>query len=104
MRECFNIGSEEDNKMAIMKWLCEVIRKERLKQREVAEVLDIKQPRVSDLLAMKHDRFSLDLLIKYMAIFGHKLSLTFKETNRGKSINAKILKTTKSKKLLRLKN
>lgn len=86
----------KENKKAIMIAIKNIVKKERLKQREIAEILDIKQPRVSDLLALKHNRFSLDILIGYLEHFGCKISFQFVESERGKPIKANVLKTKPS--------
>lgn len=86
----------KENKINIMKAIKNIVKAERLKQRHVAEVLDIKQPRVSDLLALKHERFSLDILMQYLALFGCKISITFAENPRGKPINVKTVKCRKA--------
>lgn len=85
--------TNEDNKVVIMKAIRDIVRRERLKQREIAKLLDIKQPRVSDLLALKHERFSIDILMGYFSQFGYKISFELVETERGKPVKVNILKT-----------
>ena len=83
----------DDNKTAIMKAIKNIVKRERLKQREIAELLKIKQPRVSDLLALKHDKFSMDILLGYFAQFGHKVDFQFVDSERGKPVKINVLKT-----------
>ncbi|HAS6235960.1 TPA: helix-turn-helix domain-containing protein [Vibrio vulnificus] len=84
------------NKIALMKAIRNKVKDDNLRQREVAEILDIKQPRVSDLIALKHERFSLDTLMGYSEQFGCKISFKFVESERGKPIKANVLKTKTS--------
>lgn len=86
----------KENKKAIMTAIKNIVGKERLKQREIADILNIKQPRVSDLLSLKHERFSLDILISYLEHFGCKISFQFVESERGKPIKINVLKTKPS--------
>lgn len=95
-----NINHDEklnkENKQVIMNAIRNIVKKERLKQREIAEILDIKQPRVSDLLSLKHERFSLDILISYLEHFGYKISFQLVDSERGKPIKVNILKVKPS--------
>lgn len=86
----------KENKKAIMTAIKNIVKRERLKQREIAEILNIKQPRVSDLLSLKYERFSLDILISYLEHFGCKISFQFVENERGKPIKINVLKTKPS--------
>ena len=54
----------------------------RLKQREVADVLRVSQPRVSDLLRGRIDLFSTDALIDMLARLGARVRLTVKPGRR----------------------
>ncbi|HAS6977789.1 TPA: hypothetical protein I7297_26065 [Vibrio parahaemolyticus] len=91
------------NKIALMQSIRNKIKEDNLRQREVAEILDIKQPRVSDLISLKHERFSLDILIGYSEHFGCKISFQFVESERGKPIKANVLKTKPSYRSIVLK-
>ncbi|NCN53764.1 helix-turn-helix domain-containing protein [Vibrio parahaemolyticus] len=91
------------NKIALMKAIKHKIKEDHLKQKEVAEILDIKQPRVSDLISLKYERFSLDTLIGYSEHFGCKISFQFVESERGKPIKANVLKTKPSYRSIVLK-
>ena len=54
----------------------------RLKQREVADVLRVSQPRVSDVLRGRIDLFSTDALIDMLARLGARVRLTVKPVRR----------------------
>ncbi|ELA9876878.1 XRE family transcriptional regulator [Vibrio parahaemolyticus] len=91
-----NYDNSTSNKIALMKAIKHKIKEAHLKQKEVAEILDIKQPRVSDLISLKYERFSLDTLMGYSEQFGCKISFKFVESERGKPIKANVLKTKTS--------
>ena len=54
----------------------------RLKQREVAEIVRVSQPRVSDLLRGRIDLFSTDALIDMLARLGARVRLSVKPVRR----------------------
>ncbi len=51
----------------------------KLTQTEVAKKLEVKPPRVSELLNGKIDKFSLDLLIVYLARLGKSVDFKLKQ-------------------------
>ena len=55
----------------------------RLKQAEVAKILRVTQPRVSDLLRGRIDLFSTDALIDMLARLGVRVRLVIKPSRRG---------------------
>ena len=55
-----------------------LIASRRLKQRAVAKILGVTQPRVSDLLRGRIDLFSTDALIDMLARLGAQVRLTVK--------------------------
>ena len=55
----------------------------RLKQGEVAEVLGVSQPRVSNLLQGRLDLFSTDMLIDMLASFGVEVRVVMKSSRRS---------------------
>ncbi len=54
-----------------------------LKQTQVAKILRVTQPRVSDLLRGRIDLFSTDALIDMLARFGVRVKLVTKPTRPG---------------------
>ena len=62
----------------LMQELEALIRKESLTQTEAAELLDIQQSRVSDLMRGKIDRFSIDTLVNLLAKAGHHVEIRVK--------------------------
>ena len=59
-----------------------IIASRHLKQREVAKILRVSQPRVSDLLRGRIDLFSSDALIDMLARLGVRVCLTVKPSRR----------------------
>lgn len=57
----------------------------RLKQAEVAKILRVTQPRVSDLLRGRIDLFSTDALIDMLARLGVRVRLVLKPSRRLKA-------------------
>jgi len=62
----------------LMQELEKLIHAERLTQNEAAELLNIQQSRVSDLVRGKIDRFSIDTLVKLLARAGRQVQMTVK--------------------------
>lgn len=62
----------------IMSALVRYIRQEKLTQAKAAALLGITQPRVSDLVRGRIDRFSLDNLVTLAAVVGLKPSISLK--------------------------
>jgi len=61
----------------------ELIASRGLKQAEVAKVLRVTQPRVSDLLRGRIDLFSTDALIDMLARLGVRVRFVLKPSRRG---------------------
>ena len=55
----------------------------RLTQRQVAKVLRVTQPRVSDLLRGRIDLFSTDMLLDMLARLGVRVRFVLKPSRRG---------------------
>ena len=60
-----------------------LIASRRLKQAEVAKILRVTQPRVSDLLRGRIDLFSTDALIDMLARLGVRVQFVLKPARRG---------------------
>ena len=64
---------------ALMRQLRKHIEAQGWKQTETAEKLNVTQPRVSDLLRGKIERFSLDMLVNMSTAAGLKISVMIAE-------------------------
>jgi predicted XRE-type DNA-binding protein len=62
----------------LMQELEKLIHAERLTQNDAAELLNIHQSRVSDLVRGKIDRFSIDTLVKLLARAGRQVEMKVK--------------------------
>jgi len=63
--------------------LQKTISSQRLKQAEAAKLLDVTQPRVSDLMRGRIDLFSVDTLIDMLARLGIRVRLIFRSSKRS---------------------
>jgi predicted XRE-type DNA-binding protein len=63
--------------------LQKAIRSKGLKQAEVAKLLDVTQPRVSDLMRGRVDLFSVDTLIDMLARLGIRVRVVFSTSKRS---------------------
>ena len=76
----FDTSEAENLKLRaqLMRELEILIHDERLTQSDAAELLNIHQSRVSDLVRGKIDRFSIDTLVKLLARAGRQVEMTVK--------------------------
>jgi predicted XRE-type DNA-binding protein len=58
------------------------ISKRRLKQAEIARLLGVTQPRVSDLMRGRIDLFSIDALIDFLACLGVRVKIVVEGSKR----------------------
>lgn len=56
----------------------DIISERRLTQKDAAKVLGVSQPRISDLVRGRIDKFSLDALVQMLHRAGYTVSLTLK--------------------------
>lgn len=64
-------------KKQVALYIKEYARKEGLTQKDIAELTDTTQPRVSDLFNLKIEKFSLDMLFKMLQNLSIETTLTF---------------------------
>ena len=86
-------------KLVIMQAIKTLVTQNRLKQREIAKIFGIQQPRVSDLLKLKTERFKIELLFGYLKILGYEMNIEFSENlkdNRTIKFKTSIIKNKKS--------
>ena len=62
----------------LMRELDALIHNARLTQNDAAELLGIRQSRVSDLVSGKIDRFSIDMLVKLLSKAGRQVEIKIK--------------------------
>ena len=66
----------------LMAELIRIVRSRKLTQAAAARLLGVSQPRVSDLMRAKVDKFSSDALVEMLALAGIKLEVTPHATRR----------------------
>jgi predicted XRE-type DNA-binding protein len=65
-----------------------VIRRQKLTPRQLEKILDVPQPRVSDLVTGKISRMTADLLTKYLYRLGREVTLKTKTTRARAAVIA----------------
>ena len=94
-------------KIQLSNAIIKLIKNKKMKQKEIQAILDIKQPRVSNLMNRKIDKFSIDSLIDYLAKIGYKVNLGVHESNKSPisiqfvNVNKNLKKPTFGKKYIR---
>jgi len=63
-----------------------------LTQREAAELLRVSQPRISNMMKGRLDRFSLDFFIESLTRLGYKFDLDFTPNNEEKPLSIYVKK------------
>jgi predicted XRE-type DNA-binding protein len=64
---------------ALLLQLQQIIKDKQWTQEEAAKTLKVKQPRVAEIMSLKTDCFSVDLLLKYLARLGKRVEMTVKD-------------------------
>lgn len=83
IKEAKDIRQDNDDiKYIIMDKIIYIKKINRYNQDLIGQMLSISQPRVSDLLARKVDKFSIDFLLGYLRVFGWSLNLSMSETGK----------------------
>jgi len=65
--------------------LQQAITRRKLKQAEVAKILGVTQPRVSDLMRGRLELFSIDTLVNLLSRLGIEVKFTLKSRHRGRA-------------------
>jgi predicted XRE-type DNA-binding protein len=78
----FSAGEAENLKVrsTLMTSLTTLIAERGLTQKEAAKMLGVTQPRISDLVCGKIDRFSVDMLILMLTAAGAEVRVSVKRT------------------------
>ena len=61
----------------------DAIRKRRWSQAEAAEALGVKQPRISEILNLRIDKFSVELLVRYLFRLGISAGVVTRRLRRS---------------------
>ena len=80
--EALGFGEEEASNLKIraelMDQLDDLIKKQNWTQEQAAKAMNVSQPRVSDLVNGRIDKFTIDTLIKMLSVFGRKVEIKVK--------------------------
>lgn len=79
-------ATERQTKTRLALTLNELLKRRKLKQREVAELLGIPQPKVSALINYRLDNFSVERLMEFLTLLDQDVDILI----RPRSNNAKI--------------
>ena len=66
----------------LMSKLRDLIEQTGMSQRAIAKLLDVKQPRIAEIMGMKIQYFSVDTLLKYLDRLGQKVEFRFSKKRR----------------------
>lgn len=58
------------------------LEKKNWSQKEAAEKLGVKQPRISELQALRIDKFSVELLVKYLFRLGKEVTFDIRDAHK----------------------
>jgi predicted XRE-type DNA-binding protein len=65
--------------------ICRIVKQKRLSQAEVAELLNITQPKVSALLHYKLEGYSVERLMRFLVALGHDVEIVVRAKPRSRS-------------------
>ena len=63
----------------LMSALHDLIESSNLSQRQIARVMSVQQPRVAEIMSLKIQLFSIDLLVKLLSRLGKKVSVVIED-------------------------
>ncbi len=61
----------------------QIIQKRKLTQKEAAEIMDIDQPKVSDIIRGKLSKYTLDRLIRFLRLLGSDIEIRVKRPSKS---------------------
>lgn len=65
-----------ENKLILMNAMSDWIKQNHLKQTEAANILGVSRPRISDMVNLKTDKFTLDALVAFVSKTGKCVQLS----------------------------
>lgn len=78
----FENPEEDLAKSNLIAEISRIVRKKKLTQVQVAEILGVNQPRVSSLLSGNLDLFSIEMLMSFLRAFGRDIEIVIKPSRR----------------------
>jgi predicted XRE-type DNA-binding protein len=82
----FENPEEELAKSDLTPQISSIIRKRKLTQSQVAEILGVDQPRISSLLTGRFDLFLFDMLIHFLKFLGQDIEIVVKPKPRNRKL------------------
>lgn len=79
----FENAEEVLAKVRLAMQIHKAIKSQKLTQKEAAEILDIDQPRVSDIIRGNLSRYSLDKLMKFVRMLGNSIEIRIKSKQKS---------------------
>lgn len=67
-----------------------IIKKKGWTQVQAAKALRVVQPRISELMSSRIDRFSVDILLKYLARLGKQVTVTVEDFKPGRTVHVRL--------------
>jgi len=80
----FENPEEELAKSDLTAQISHIIKKRKLTQTQVAEILGVDQPRISSLLRGRFDLFSFDMLMQFLKVLGQDIEIVVKPKPRNR--------------------
>lgn len=77
----FQDAAERQTKTHLALAVNELLKARKLKQREIAEVLNIPQPKVSALKNFRLDQFSVERLMEFLTLLDHDVEIMIRPRN-----------------------
>lgn len=65
-----------ENKLLLMNAMSDWIKQNHLKQAEAANILGVSRPRISDMVNLKTEKFTLDALVSFISKTGRRVRLS----------------------------
>lgn len=79
----FENAEEALAKVRLAMQIHKAIKSQKLTQKEAAKILDIDQPRVSDIIRGNLSRYSLDKLMKFVRMLGNSIEIRIKSKQKS---------------------
>ena len=79
----FENAEEALAKVRLAMQIHKAIKSQKLTQKEAAKILDIDQPRVSDIIRGNLSRYSLDKLMKFVRMIGNSIEIRIKSKQKS---------------------
>lgn len=90
-------AAELDTKLKLGATICNIAKRRRLSQADIAELLGINQPKVSALLHFKLEGFSVERLIRFLVSLDQDVETVIKHKPRNRRARAAVIAARRGK-------